>query len=67
MNEFVKNRECLNNPCISLSYDGVRDSIRFDHEKAIVKITDSIKQNMENTYRHLYDEFQYDIDQILYF
>jgi len=76
MNDFVKAgntyRILVNNPCISLFYDDVRDSIRVEHvyeifpSKAIVKMTDSVKQNMENTYRHLYDElvdgFQYDID-----
>jgi hypothetical protein len=62
----------VNCMCISLFYDNVLDTIRFEYpyeyfpESASVKITQSVQQNKGKTYLRLYqdliDGFQSDID-----
>lgn len=62
----------VNNMCVSIFYDNVRDTIRFEHpyeyfpDSASIKITKSVQENKGKTYMRLYkdliDHFQSDID-----
>lgn len=65
-------RILVNNICVCLCYDDIRNTIRFEHKyesfpfSSIVKITESVTRHMDKTYKVLYEElesgYQNDID-----